>query len=123
MNIPNIQRQWTWLALGVLLAVAPPAAVTARAQATEADALHQKAVSQYIDGATKEMDAYRQQVEAAVRPDNQQLVSEAKSKLGECDKLVASLKEADSDHFDVVKADYERSRAELVRALQAEQKT
>jgi hypothetical protein len=123
MNIPKIQRRWTWFALGVLLALAPPELVSARAQATEADALHQKAVSEYIDGATKEMDAYRQQVVAAVRPDNRQLVSDAKSKLEECDKLVASLKAADSDHFDAIKADYEHNRADLVRALQAEQKT
>jgi hypothetical protein len=123
MKIPKIQGRWFWFALGVLLAVAPPAVISARAQATEADELHQKAVSAYIDGATKEMDAYRQQVVAAVRPDNQQLASDAKSKLEECDKLVANLKAADSDHFDAIKADYEHNRADLVRALQAEQKT
>jgi hypothetical protein len=124
MNIGNIQKRWPWrsFALGVLVAVAPPAAVSARAQTSEADALHQQAVSQYIDGATKEMDAYRQQVNAAVRSDNQQRVDDAKSKLEEGDRLVASLKAADSGHFDAVKADYEHNRAELVKALQAEQK-
>jgi hypothetical protein len=35
---------------------------------------------------------------------------------------VASLKTADAQHFDLIKSDYERTRGEMERALQAGQK-
>jgi uncharacterized protein YicC (UPF0701 family) len=95
----------------------------AAADTTDADAMRQQAVSQYIDGATKELDVYREQIGAAARPDNRQQLTKAKAKLDECDKLVDDLKSADLTHFDPIKADYEKTRAEMVKALQAAQKT
>jgi hypothetical protein len=105
------------------VAAMPLAPVVARAETTDADALHQQAVSQYIDGASKELDVYRQQITSASRPDNRQVLGEAKAKLVECDKLVKALKTADDEQFDLIKSSYERTRGEMIRALQAAQKT
>jgi len=115
--------RWQSVGLVLLLSTTPPAAVFATAEPTEAEARRQQAVSEYIDGATKELDVYRQQISAADRPDNQQQLREAKAKLDECDRLVSDLKSADPAHFDLVKASYERTRSEMVKALQAAQKT
>jgi hypothetical protein len=111
------------LCLGFLLGTVSLAPVAARADTTDSDSQRQQAVSQYIDGATKELDAYRQQISTAGRPENQQLLGEAKAKLAECDRLVKELKSADPDQFDLLKSSYERTRAEMVKALQAAQKT
>jgi hypothetical protein len=111
------------MALGLLAIALPLAPVVASAQTTDADALHQEAVLEYIDGATKELDVYRHQITAASRPENQQLLGEAKAKLAECDRLVKALKSADDDQFDSIKASYERTRAGMIKALQAAQKT
>jgi hypothetical protein len=94
----------------------------AGAEATDADGLRQQAVAQYIDGATKELEAYGHQISAAARPDNQDQCSEARVKLDECNGLVTDLKTADPEHFDRIKANYERTRGELVKALQAAQR-
>lgn len=94
----------------------------ASAEPTDAEGLRQQAVSQYIDGATKELEAFSQQISAEARPDNQQQCREARAKLDECNGLVTDLKTADPGHFDRVKANYERARGELVKALQAAQK-
>jgi predicted DNA-binding protein YlxM (UPF0122 family) len=107
--------------LGFLLGAVPLAPV-AFADISDADTLRQQAVSQYIDGATKELDVYRQQIALAAKPDNQQLLNEAKAKLAECDRLVKSLKSADPEQFDLLKSNYERNRGEMVKALQAAQK-
>jgi hypothetical protein len=112
-----------FLCFGFLVGMVPLAPVTARADTTDTDSQRQQAVSQYIDGATKELDVYRQQISAAGRPENQQLLGEAKAKLSECDRLVKALKSADPDQFDLLKSSYERTRAEMVKALQAAQKT
>jgi hypothetical protein len=91
------------------------------AEPTDPEGLRQQAVSQYIDGATKELEAFSRQIGEAARPDNQQQCSEARTKLDECNGLVADLKSADSEHFDGIKANYERTRGELVKALRAAQ--
>jgi len=97
-------------------------ATFANAEPTSAEDLRQQAVSAYIDGATKELEAYSRQIGEAVRPDNQQQCKEARAKLDECKQLVADLKAADSQHFDLIKSNFERSRDELVKALEAAQK-
>ncbi len=94
----------------------------AGAEATDAEGLRQQAVSQYIDGATKELEAYGRQINATARPDNQDQCREAKAKLDECNGLVTDLKTADAEHFDRIKANYERTRGELVKALQDAQR-
>ena len=122
LRISPVHNRWKPVGLWLLLAVMAPAPMFAAGEPTDPETLRQQAVSQYIDGATKEVEAYRQQVCAAARPDNQAQLKEANARLDECIRLVADLKSADQAHFDLVKADYERSRSELVKALQAAQK-
>jgi hypothetical protein len=114
---------WKTLGVSLLLAVMPASAVVAFAEPAEADALRQQAVAQYIDGATRELDVYRQQISAAVHSANQQQWAEAKAKLDECDRLVSGLKSADPEQFDRIKASYERTRGEMVKSLRAAQET
>jgi hypothetical protein len=113
---------WKVSCLSAILASAPLATAFAADESQDPDTLRQQAVSRYIDGATKEVDAYRQEIDAAARPDNQQQQSLARNKLNECASLVEALKAADQSHFDVVKVRYERTRSQLVRAVQAEQR-
>ncbi|HEY1765857.1 MAG TPA: hypothetical protein VGF85_13115 [Opitutaceae bacterium] len=95
--------------------------MSADAGPADAEVQRQQAVSQYIDGATKELEAYGHQISAAARTDNQDLCREAKARLDECTGLVADLKAADAAHFDRIKANYERARGELVKTVQAAQ--
>lgn len=122
LNTALSRRRWRPVGLWLLLALALPAAKPARAEPADAGDLRQQAVSQYIDGATRELEAFGQKISAAARPDNQQECSEARARLDECTGLVTELRNADSGHFDQVKARYERTRGELVKALQAAQK-
>jgi hypothetical protein len=114
--------RWKSVGLALVLVVAPALSVVAKAEPADADALRQQAVSQYVDAATKELNAYRQEITAASRADNQQQLGEAKAELDECDRLVVNLKSADSKQFDLIKADYERTRGAMVKALHAAQK-
>jgi hypothetical protein len=122
MNSPNLPRRSSWILAGLCLALTLAPAV-ARADSADPDSSRQQAVSQYVDGATKELDAYRQQITAAMHSGSNSDLNVAKSKLDDCYALVASLKTADSRHFDFIKADYERTRGEMERALAAGQKT
>jgi hypothetical protein len=117
-----VRSRWKSVALCLLLVGTFPLTHFTFAETADADAPRQQAVSEYIDGATKELDVYRQQIGAAARADNAQLLSEAKSKLDVCDRLVANLKLADAETFDLIKANYERTRGEMIKALQAAQK-
>jgi hypothetical protein len=121
-QISHFLPRFKSIGLGFLIAVLPLAPVAVSAETTDGDAPRQQAVSQYIEGATKELDVYRQQITAASRPENQQLLGEAKAKLSECDTLVKALKSADAEQFDLIKSNYERTRAEMIKALQAAQK-
>jgi hypothetical protein len=105
----------------LLLALTLPAAILPAAEPTDAEGLRQQAVSQYIAGATKELEAYSQEIGEAARPDNLQQCKEARAKLDECNGLLTDLKTADPTNFDRVKANYEGARGELVKALQAAQ--
>jgi hypothetical protein len=121
LHIAPVCPRWRSVGLWLLFAATLAAVIPASAQPADAEGLRQQAVSQYIDGATKELEAFGQQIGAAARPDNQQQCGEARAKLDECSGLVADLKTADSEHFDGIKANYERTRGELVKALQAAQ--
>jgi hypothetical protein len=123
LPIDPICSRWKSVGLCLLLAVAPSAAVFAAGEPSDADAPRQQAVAQYVDGATKELEAYGQQIDAAARPDNQKQLREAKAKLDECSRMLTDLKSADQAHFDIVKGNYERTRGELAKAVQAAQKT
>jgi len=94
----------------------------ADAAPTDSESVRQQAISRYIEGATKELDAFGQQINAAARPDNLQQCNEARAKLNECKELLADLRTADPEHFDLVKENYERTRGELAKALLAAQK-
>ena len=118
-----VRSCWKSVGFLLLLTLALPAAMVRGAEPTDVDSARQQAVSQYIDGATKELAAFNQQISDAVRPGNQQQCGEAKAKLDECTRLVTELKTADPDHFDLVKASYERARGEMVKALQAAEST
>jgi hypothetical protein len=122
MNSPILTGSTGWKLAGLCLALTF-APILARADSSDPDSIRQQAVSQYVDGATRELDAYRQQITAAVHSGSNSELSEAKAKLDDCYALVASLKTADSSHFDTIKSDYERTRGEMVRALQAGQKS
>ena len=98
-----------------------PVATAVADEPADAEVARQQAVSQYVDGATKEMDAYRQQISTAGRTDNQQTLNEAKTKLAECDKLVSELKTAGPGQFDALKSSYEHARGDMIKALQAAQ--
>jgi hypothetical protein len=125
MNPNILSRSHRWkllgLVLGLVLTTMPAATVIAAEEPADAEVARQQAVSNYVEGATKEMDAYRQQISTAGRPDNQQPLNEAKAKLAECDKLVAELKSAGPGQFDALKSSYERTRGEMVKALLAAQ--
>lgn len=120
-HIAPVFSRWKPVGLWLLLALTLPAAMLIGAEPADADGLRQQAVSQYIDGATKELEAFGQELVEAARPDNQQQCREARAKLGACNELLADLKTAGPDQFDRVKANYERTRAEFVKALQAAQ--
>lgn len=96
--------------------------MVAYADTDDVDAARQQAVAQYIDGATKELDAFRQQISAAAHSNNQQQLSDAKAKLDECDALLRNLKTAGVGQFDPIKKKYEHTRGEMVKSLQAAQK-
>ena len=121
LHIAPVCPRWKSVGLLLLLTLTLPAATLICAEQTDAEGLRQQAVSQYIDGATKELAAFGQQIGEAARPDNQQQCSDAKAKLEKCNQLLAELKTADTEHFDLIKANYERTRGELVKALQAAQ--
>jgi hypothetical protein len=121
MNTPHLPGRSGWKLAGLCLALTLAPAL-ARADSSDPDALRLLAVSQYVDGATKELDAYRQQITAATHSGSNSDLNEAKAKLDDCYALVASLKTADAQHFDLIKSDYERTRGEMERALQAGQK-
>jgi hypothetical protein len=119
LRAASVCRRWRSVGIGVLLSLAAPAVILVNAEPTDAEVLRQQAVSQYIDGATKELDAFGRQISAVARPDNQQLCSLAKEKLNECDAFLADLKTAGPEQFDLIKASYERTRGDLVKALDA----
>jgi hypothetical protein len=121
LHITPVCSRWKSVGLLLLLTLTLPAAALIGAEQMDAEGLRQQAVSQYIDGATRELEAYGQQIGNAARTDNQQQCNEARAKLAECNELVADLKTADPEHFDSIKANYERTRGELVKALQAAQ--
>jgi hypothetical protein len=121
LQMAHYLPRWKPFGLWLLLVVVPLTATVAIAEPAGPDALRQQAVSEYIDGATRELDAYRQKIGAVARPGNEQQVSEAKANFDECDRLLTDLKSADPEHFDLIKAAYENARAEMVKAIQAAQ--
>ena len=83
----------------------------------------QQAVSEYIDGATKELDVYRQQISAAARADNAQLLSDAGSRSSTCATGWWPTSNWRMRRPSIsCKANYERTRGEMIKALQAAQK-
>jgi hypothetical protein len=120
-HIPSGRSHWKAVGLWLLLIITLPAATLTAAEPTDPEGLRQLAVSQYIEGATKELGAFGQQINEAARPENQEQCKEAKAKLDECNELLKDLKMTDAEQFDQVKAKYEHTRGELVKALQAAQ--
>ncbi|MFA5057931.1 MAG: hypothetical protein WC485_07440 [Opitutaceae bacterium] len=89
--------------------------------ADPADAYAQ-AVQSYVSAAEQELASIRAQVDTEVKPaaaDVKQRYAPVYAKLEQCEKLLAELKEAGSADFDRIKADFERARDEMVKALAA----
>ena len=83
-----------------------------------------QAVKSYVEAATQEISAIRASVDAQVNaaPETQRKGFDAVyKKLDRCDRLIADLKAAGPATFDKVKIQFERARAEAVKALTAAQ--
>ncbi|MDD2764581.1 MAG: hypothetical protein PHE83_11465 [Opitutaceae bacterium] len=109
------------LALLTLVLTAVRAAAGEPSAADPADAYAQ-AVNSYVSAAEQQLVSIRVQVDAEVKPaaaDGKQRYAPVYAKLEQCDKLLAELKEAGSADFDKIKADFERARDEMVKALAA----
>jgi len=104
----------------VLLLALMPFATRAATAAPDAKSEYAKAVASYVEGATNEISAFRKDLEASLKvatEDKKKHLSAATAKLTECEKVVARLKEAGPSSFDTIKAEYEKKRAEFVKAM------
>ena len=106
----------------VLLLALMPLATPAAKAAQDPKSEYARAVASYVEGATNEVTAYRNNLEASLKAatdEQKKRLAPASAKLAECEKVVARLKEAGPSSFDTLKAEYEKKRAELVKALHA----
>jgi hypothetical protein len=106
----------------VLLLALMPFATPSATAAQDPKSEYARAVASYVEGATNETIAYRKDLEASLKTateDQKKRLEPASAKLVECEKVVARLKEAGPSSFDTLKAEYERKRAQLVKALQS----
>jgi ABC-type transporter Mla subunit MlaD len=81
----------------------------------------QRAVDEYVAAAKLEIGAFHQQVDAAPT-DQAKRYGDAKADLARCDRLVGQLGASDPQHFDGLKVQYERTRAQLAADLSKAQK-
>ena len=99
-----------------------PLATPAATAAADPKSEYAKAVASYVEGATNETTAFRKELEGSLKAateDQKKRLVPASAKLTECEKVVARLKEAGPSSFDTIKAEYEKKRAELVKALRS----
>jgi hypothetical protein len=97
-----------------------------RAQATDPQTQYAEAVKSYVDAATEQLRAIRGSVDtqvASINSDEDKKRFDAVfSKLDECDKLLVDLKKAGPRDFDRVKKQFEKTRAEVSKALESVKK-
>jgi Cu/Ag efflux protein CusF len=84
--------------------------------------LYDQAVANYIDGASKEVAAFRAQIDAVKDPEMAKRFATAKEKLASCEATLEQLKTAARGRFDPLKAEYERNRTELLKELEVARK-
>ena len=88
-----------------------------------AQSAYDQAVKSYVDAATKEVAALRNQADVAVgsSPESpvKQRFAKAYSQLDACDKLLTELKRATPADFDKIKARFEQARAAAIKSLDA----
>lgn len=75
------------------------------------------AVNQYVDAATKEVDAIRTEIVSNEKLGKTELYAPARTALEACENLVTRLKSAGQGDFDRIKSEYERNRADLLQKL------
>lgn len=86
------------------------------------DSAWQHAASQYVNAARGEDNAYQRQIDSAPA-DRSPRYQAARADLRKCDQLVGEMGSADPQHFDGLKAQYERTRSRLASDLrQAQQR-
>jgi hypothetical protein len=83
---------------------------------------YEQAVASYIDGATKEVAAFRAQIESVKDPELAKRYISAKEKLTVCEATLEELRTASRSRFDPLKAEYERGRTALLKELEAARK-
>ncbi len=96
------------------------AGVSARAAGSAAaPTAYEAAVKSYVDAASHEVQAIRQEVDTANKdatPEVKRRYADFYAQLEVCEKLLAELKAAAPSDFDRVKARYEQQRTVLVKA-------
>jgi hypothetical protein len=79
-----------------------------------------QAVANYVEAASKEIQAFHDQVNAQLAkatPERKRALSEVKPKLDRCDSLLAELKDSGPSTFDKIKSAYEKARAEAATSI------
>jgi hypothetical protein len=112
------------LVFTLALAAKLPAADPAMASPQSA---YDQAVKSYVDAATDQIHAIRNQVDAEVGPTPvdavKQRFAKAYSQLDDCEQLLAKLKSAGPPDFDKIKAQFEQKRAEMLKSLDSARKS
>jgi hypothetical protein len=111
----------------VLLFVLGVSPAVFAAEKSPADAAYAQAVVAYVDSAKAQLKAIRAAVDALVAKDpadevTKQRYADVFTRLDDCDDLVSRLKAAPRKQFDPLKAEFERVRAEMVKAIDAAQR-
>jgi uncharacterized protein involved in exopolysaccharide biosynthesis len=103
--------------LGLLACLSTPC-LWAAEPAPEPDPAYVAAVKSYITAASVEMQAVRQETDAANKnalPEVKKRYADLYAQLERCEKLLAELRSAPSSEFDRVKARYEQQRDVLLK--------
>ncbi len=117
MKTCSVSRIVLWLAL-----IGSPALFAL--EKTKADP-YAEAVASYIDGATVQLRAIREAVDAITEKSTDEVkgkYADTYKRLDQCDARVRGLKTASPSEFDPQKAEFERARGEMVKALEAAQR-
>ncbi len=113
--------------LSLLLAIFALSGLSVKAASpNSANDAYSKAVVAYIEAANKEMATYQKDADtlAGQAADNErQAFKDVYAKLDRCDQLLKQLTDATPRNFDKLKAEYEKTRADMVKTLDGLRKT
>jgi hypothetical protein len=107
----------------VVTLLGAPALFAAGSGATSA---YEQAVAAYIEGATQQLRAIRTDVDTAVGKAGEagrRTYAEVYRGLDQCDATLALLRVAGPRDFDLIKANFEKTRAQMIATLDAARKT